>query len=115
LNGSDGDEWIRFDFASGGLLTEINLSSFGPEDDWNLIIDGALIFNDSTVDRWTGSLTFNSWFAVGADCDGFDGATCISQDIFRIRSVSVPVPGSLGLLGLGLAGLAVIRKPKAKV
>lgn len=56
----------------------------------------------------------SSWYAGGVG--GLDaGTNYSSQDIFTygIVSTSVPLPGTLALLGLGLVGLGVMRRKRA--
>ncbi|NKB99494.1 MAG: PEP-CTERM sorting domain-containing protein [Pseudomonadales bacterium] len=97
------DESILFNIGRAGILTAVQLSEFGDGDDWNLWIDGVEVFVDRASSTLHQSYAFNNWFMISADGD---------SDVFGIQSVSVsvPEPGTLGLLALGIFALGLQRR-----
>ena len=110
----DGYTWGGSDFDGGtGELNSINLILRGPED-LNVVTDGRFLpaVPPPGMLSW-GTRTFE--ICVGISTDGGFGSPCeiafVNGKVNRISAV--PEPGTLALLGLGIAGLGLSRRRKA--
>ena len=113
MDGSGTDEALRFAFSGPGTLTNIVFNHWDSNDDFDLAVDGIGAMDNvrPAYGNWSGAIAFTSWFAIGADHD---------NDNFRVRSItvdfaapstgSVPEPGSLALVGVGLLSLFTRRR-----
>ena len=113
LNGDSEDEALRFFLSAPGALTQIVFNNWGSNDAFDLSVDGIGTLNneDPQGGIWNGFLSFDSTFAIGADSD---------RERFRIRSItvdipsaaiaSVPEPGTIALLAIGIIGLVSSRR-----
>ncbi len=118
---SDPDEGLLFSFSQNVRLDFIGFERFGSSDDFNLTIDGVSML----VDFGNGSTS--PYAAADGSGSGFDFFDLTGQqflvwadggsDDFRIdtmRVSAVPEPASLLLVAAGVAGVAGLRRSRAR-
>lgn len=92
--------------ADGNRIdAQINAETTNPADAFVPGID----FSQKAVVDVTKASTFG-WFSVGNQWGGFDVFAGTSIDTLSINVSDVPEPASLGLVGLGFAGIAALRR-----
>ncbi|MFQ5589426.1 MAG: PEP-CTERM sorting domain-containing protein [Nitrospiria bacterium] len=121
---SDLDEGLLFSFNQRISLDYINFDSFGSGDDFNLTVDGVRVLWDHNANDSSPLVTnvpgeFDEYNFNGITGEKFLVWADGSSDSFRIDRVEVspapvPEPGTIILMGSGLAGLAFVRLRKKK-
>ena len=112
VDGFGPDETLRLDLGLDELvLTSATFTSVGSDDDFRLYVNGILQIPSADIPN-NGIYVFNP--ALLGSVFAFTVAG--SNDDYKLSSVTfseVPEPGTLALLGMGLAGFAVRRKRSA--
>jgi hypothetical protein len=109
-NGTDGLPTSIFTGSFNGPVTWTEIATSGPSGSIYYTLTGSISgtwYNGSTVSGATVQLTFN------AGTNGFTGSVPLGSGDTGIAT-TVPEPGTLGLLGTGLVGLAGIVRKKLK-
>jgi hypothetical protein len=76
-------------------------------DRWNAFLNGVQIVSDETImDGYLGRIGVGFEFTSFEPGPGFDGMMQLDNVVME----QVPEPGMLGLLGMGLAGVAALRR-----
>jgi len=109
-NGTGGiPNGVIFQGSFNGPVTWTEVTTSGPDGSIYYILTGAVTgtwYNGQTVNGATTQITFN------AGKNGFMGSVALGSGDTVITTV--PEPGTLGLLGTGLVGLAGIVRKKLK-
>jgi len=110
-NGAGVAEVLNFSFDASGTLTQIDMSSYGSSDTFDLKKNGVLIL--SMTDQGTSSpdiFTLNEAF-VSTDTFSitFTGGNGASLDAFTITTVPVPEPSTAMFL-VAFATLGLVRR-----
>jgi len=110
-NGAGVAEVLNFSFDTSGTLTQIDMSSFGPSDTFDLKKNGTLI--QSLIDQGTSSpdvfmlnVDFSSTDTFSITYTGGNGA---SLDAITIANTAVPEPSSMVFLAV-FGSFALIRR-----
>ena len=116
---SDGSEFFDVGLEYGGAVFGIDVLSF------QLLLDGASVLDgfvamDPLVDGYVGfsgggydTVRVRGTFDVsspGIITDGGFQALPIDNIEFRAAAIAVPEPGTMALLGLGLAGMGIVAR-----
>lgn len=129
----DKDETLTLSFANAVSLSSIKLTDFFPKDHGNEHNDGSLTTGEfGHISFWLAAAQVGPNLDIyGMNSVGDNGEQVISfanktvdkivfwtgggvNDEFSVKSITVPEPGLLGLLGLGLLSLGLSRRRQAK-
>jgi hypothetical protein len=129
----DKNETLTLTFASAVSVSAIKLTDFYPKVHGTETNDGSLPSGEyGHISFWLGGIQVGSILDIfGVNSVGTNGEQVLSfanknvdkivfwtgggiNDEFSVKSITVPEPGLLGLLGLGLLSLGLSRRRQAK-
>jgi hypothetical protein len=100
--------WININL--GGVTFSITGITQYLHSSTSLILEGTGLM-ESTAGGWTATPGIFSFSAQGV---GLGNQNTFSFSSSQVSSGDVPLPGSIALLGIGLAGATLVRKSRAK-